>query len=94
MNLQISEHVKEEGTPTTVKIYTDERFLYILVNWLTPYIKKELKKASVKYETCGFREAFDQVLIKEDGLRADRFQIYNELIDYNPDWDLAGVNDY
>ena len=94
MNLQISEHVKLEGELTTIKIFTDERFLCILVDWLTPYIKRELKKASVTYETVGYREAFDQVLVKEEGPRADRFQIYQELIDYNPAWDLAGVNDY
>ena len=78
---------------TLVRINTDRRFCMILVDWLTPYIKREVKKASVQYECCSYREAFDQVLVKEHSLRADKFQIYEELIDMNEDWDLAKINE-
>ncbi len=87
MELQIHQYTEE-----TVRIYTDKRFCMILVDWLTPYIKREVKKASIQYDCCYWREAFDQVLTKEVSLRADKFQIYQELIDLNEDWDLANIN--
>ena len=88
MELEISEYTEE-----TVKIYSDNRFCAILIDWLTPYIKREVKKASIEYECVSYREAFDQVLTKEHSLRCDKFQIYEELIDLNEDWDLAKINE-
>ena len=76
-----------------VRVQTDKRFLAILVDWLTPYVKREVKKASEKHECCSWREAFDQVLVKETGLRFDKFLIYQELIDVNEDYDLAKINE-
>jgi hypothetical protein len=90
MDLQIIDHLDDMSH---IKIHTDTRFCKILIDWLTPYIKREIKKASVQYECCSWREAFDQVLVKEDSLRADKFQIYSELIDLNGDWDLANINE-
>ena len=88
MELQISQHTED-----TVKIYTDSRFCTILIDWLTPYVKQEVKKASIQYECCSWREAVDKVLVEENGIRVDKFQIYEELIDMNEDWDLAKINE-
>lgn len=82
-----------EYTEETVRINTDKRFCHILVDWLTPYVKREVKRAVIKYECISYREAFDQVLTKENSLRSERFQIYQELIDMNGDWDLAKINE-
>ena len=76
-----------------IRIQTDKRFLAVLADWLTPYVKREVRKASEKYECCSWREAFDQVLLKEDGVRFDKFLIYEELIDMNEDYDLANINE-
>ena len=76
-----------------IRVQTDKRFLAILTDWLTPYVKREVKKASEQYECCSWREAFDQVLVKEGGLRFHKFLIYQELIDVNEDYDLAKINE-
>jgi len=88
MNLTIS--YLTEGH---VRITTDERFCKVIMDWLTPYVKREVRKASEKYECVSYREAFDQVLIKEDSQRADRFQIYQEIIDAFDDMDFAKINE-
>ena len=91
MDLTISYHEDMDNLPTRIK--TDKRFCAVLIDWLAPYVKREVRKASVKYETCSWREAFDQVLIKEDSARSDRFQIYQEIIDAIPEFDLAKINE-
>ena len=80
-------------TEQTVRINTEKRFCAVLIDWLIPYVKREVKKALKQYNCVSFREAFDQVLIKEDGPRAQRFQIYQEIIDMEQDWDLAKINE-
>ena len=80
-------------TEKTVRINTDKKFCIILAKWLAPYVKKEVKKAAIEYECVSWREAFDQVLTKELSIRADKFLIYQELIDMDEDLDLAKINE-
>ncbi len=88
MYFEISDYESE-----FIRIRADKRFLAVLADWLTPYVKREIKKVSEEYGCCSWREAFDQVLIKEDGVRFDKFLIYEELIDMNEDYDLAKINE-
>lgn len=87
MNIMISERNDLE-----IRVVADNKFGELLIKWLTPYVKKEVKKAIVEYEAVTYREAFDQVLCKEHSERQEKFHIYSELIDLNSEWDKAGIN--
>lgn len=92
-DMDITISYSENSEYYQIRIKTDKRFCAILIDWLTPYVKREIKRAIIKYDACSYREAFDQVLIKENSIRSDKFQIYQEIIDAIPDYDLAKINE-
>lgn len=80
-------------TTDTVRITGDKKICELIIGWLAPYMRKEIKKAANKYECVTYWEAFHQVVTKEKvGPRVDKFILYEAIVSVYPEMDRAGLN--